>query len=68
MLEKIEKLIKGNDPENIILARELILTKIKKDNVIAVMSLLRTENVTDILEDGDLIDKEKKSSKKKINV
>jgi hypothetical protein len=56
MLEKIEKLIKGNDPENIKLAIGILSNKINETNIIAVISLARLRCV-EILEDLTLTDK-----------
>lgn len=71
MLEKIEKLIKGNDPENIKLAIGILSNKINKTNIIAIISLARlrcveiledltlTNKMTTILKDGDVRFKKK---------
>ena len=49
MLEKLEKLLKGKDPENIKLANHLIDTTLNKDSIIAVICLLRMLEIEDIL-------------------
>jgi len=44
MLEKLKKLLKGDDPENIKLANHLVDTRLTKDNLIGVICILRINN------------------------
>jgi hypothetical protein len=51
MLEKLKKLLKGDDPENIKLANHLVDSRLSKDNLIGVICILRI-NDSEILDNS----------------
>ena len=53
--DKVNKLYKTKDPENIKLATNIIVSRVKKENVIAFISILKTNELFDLCEQNKVI-------------
>ena len=53
--DKVNKLYKTKDPENIKLATNIIVSQVKKENVIAFISILKTNELFDLCEQNKVI-------------